>query len=132
MSSGQSGSQNFANVFENEEMDFLLLSDYFKGDRDAQGDDERKGTRKRDLSKSNASSNQPNLEDNDGDDMDEEEDGKDSKGKRNNKLNTKRRGNTVDRRRERNRVLARKTRLRKKYFFEVRPHISASSFNRSR
>ena len=32
----------------------------------------------------------------------------------------KRRGSTVDRRRERNRVLARKTRLRKKYFFEVR------------
>jgi hypothetical protein len=32
---------------------------------------------------------------------------------------SKRRSSTIDRRRERNRVLARKTRLRKKYFFEV-------------
>ena len=35
------------------------------------------------------------------------------------KSQSKRRTSTIDRRRERNRVLARKTRLRKKYFFEV-------------
>lgn len=117
MNTSQSG-QNFANVFDNEEMDFLLLSDYFKGERDGNGNDAPKATRKRDQNKSTPAPAQPNIDDADLDDLDDEDDGKDSKGTRN-KLNTKRRGNTVDRRRERNRVLARKTRLRKKYFFEV-------------
>ena len=49
-----------------------------------------------------------------------DEDGMDNGDKRGNKAKSpKRRASTVDRRRERNRVLARKTRLRKKFFFEV-------------
>ena len=47
-------------------------------------------------------------------------DGSSGKNRGKAKSPVKRRGSTVDRRRERNRVLARKTRLRKKYFFEVR------------
>ena len=51
---------------------------------------------------------------------DQDPDGVGIKSRTKAKSPVKRRGSTVDRRRERNRVLARKTRLRKKYFFEVR------------
>ena len=66
-----------------------------------------------------------NKEDRDESCSDQDPEGVGTKSRTKAKSSSKRRGSTVDRRRERNRVLARKTRLRKKYFFEVRTSLTS-------
>ena len=112
----------FSGIFENEdEFDFGVLADMI--DHDEGG-----GAMK---SASKASSKMPTsiTDDDAGDDGGggSEDDGMEGSEKRGSKAKspTKRRASTIDRRRERNRVLARKTRLRKKFFFEVSQPLQA-------
>ena len=106
----------FSGIFENEdEFDFGELADMITED----GSGGIKGASKPSTSKISSSVTDDDAG-GDGDGL-SDEDGMDNGDKRGNKAKnpTKRRASTVDRRRERNRVLARKTRLRKKFFFEV-------------
>ena len=108
---------NFPGIFENEEeFDFGVLADMISEEDGSGG---MKGATKSSTSKmpTNVTDDDANGDEDGGSD----EDGMDNSDKRGNKAKSpnKRRASTIDRRRERNRVLARKTRLRKKFFFEV-------------
>ena len=114
---GSQDISNFSKIFENDEdFDFGVLADMIEPDEG--GSVTRGGTSKATSTK-NSSVTNGDFGDNIGDASEDNAIGiNESRGVKQ-KSPTKRRASTIDRRRERNRVLARKTRLRKKFFFEV-------------
>ena len=117
----------FANVFENEELSVMFNSfvdaNVEVGSGRRSGATEVVSNKKLKLSMTAVTEDEKNGECGDeGSDHDLDDIKRGGKAK----SPAKRRGSTVDRRRERNRVLARKTRLRKKYFFEVGENILCS------
>ena len=130
----------FASVFENEEWlgSELNLAEGHGGPSSGLVV-EQNGTQAKQLSKNSMklfvdpSNMGKNQEDGGESCSDQDLEGVGTKNRTKAKSPTKRRGSTVDRRRERNRVLARKTRLRKKYFFEVRSLLTSTvKFGRGR